>query len=351
MFPHQATGRRTLLPHRSKLCKSHWSNQWLTLDSELFFTKKARQSLMPYLRVLPALVLLVAAVGLNGSRVAAQELEPRAYSVAPVGTNIAVVALGRLAGDLSFDPTLLVEDAEAAINAVTIGYFRSVSFLGRSASLSVAVPYMSGRVQGRLAGEFQSLTRSGLPDSRVRFAVNLIGAPAMDLEAFTQYRQRTNLGASVVVVAPTGQYDSSKVINLGSNRWAFKPELGLSHAFGRWTLDVYAGAWLFSANDDFLGRTREQDPLASTQVHLIYTVRRGLWVAFDANFFAGGRTTIDGVSNLDLQRNSRIGATVSVPLRRRHSVNVAFGTGLTATVGADFNAVAIAYQYLWGGGL
>ena len=158
---------------------------------------------MSRLRVLLALVLLVAAVGLRESRVAAQHLEPRAYSVAPVGTNIAVLALGRLAGDLSFDPTLLVEDAEPAINAVTIGYFRSVSFLGRSASLSVAVPYMSGRVQGRLAGEFQSLTRSGLPDARVRFAVNLIGAPAMDLQAFTQYRQRTNLGASVVVVAPS----------------------------------------------------------------------------------------------------------------------------------------------------
>ena len=280
-----------------------------------------------------------------------QELEPRAYSVSPVGTNVVVFAYGRSAGDLSFDPTLPIEDAKASINAASVSYFRSFNFLGRSANVALAVPYLWGSAEGRLAGEFQAITRSGLPDPRLRFGINLVGAPAMDLKEFVNYRQKTNVGASLAVVAPTGQYDPNKLINIGSNRWAFKPELGLSRAVGRWVLDFYAGAWLFTANDNFQGQIREQDPIGTTQFHLSYNLRRRLWVAFDANYFIGGRTSVDGVRRLDLQRNSRVGTTFSVPLSRRQSVKVAFSTGAFTTIGADFNAFAIGYQYLWGAGL
>ena len=145
--------------------------------------------------------------------------------------------------------------------------------------------------------------------------------------------------------------DPNKLINIGSNRWAFKPELGLSHATGRWILDFYAGAWLFTANNNFRGQVREQKPIGTTQFHLSYNLRRRLWVGFDANFFVGGRTSVDGVRRLDLQRNSRVGTTVSVPLSRRQSVKVALSTGAFTTIGADFNAFAIGYQYLWGAGL
>lgn len=280
-----------------------------------------------------------------------QELEPRAYSVSPGGTNFVVFAYGRSAGDLSFDPTLPIEDAKASVNTASVGYFRSFNFLGRSANVALAVPYLLGSTEGRLADEFQAITRSGLPDPWLRFGINLVGAPAMDLKEFVNYRQKSNLGASLVVVAPIGQYDPNKLINIESNRWAFKPELGLSRAIGRSVLDFYAGAWLFTANDNFQGRIREQDPIGTTQFHLSYNLRRRLWAAFDANFFVGGRTTVNGIRRLDFQRNSRIGTTVSIPLSRRQSVKVAFSTGAFTTIGADFIAFAIGYQYLWGVGL
>jgi len=294
--------------------------------------------------------LLIMGQGSTG-RVRGQQLEPRAYSVSPVGTNIVVLGYGRSTGDIAFDPSLPITDASAKINGAFAGYFRSVSFFGRSANVSVALPYVWGNLQGNVGGQFQQVRRSGLGDPSVRFAVNLYGARAMDLKKFSKYRQKTVIGASVVVVAPLGQYDPAKAINLGGNRWACKPEIGISRAVRRLSLDFYLGAWLFTANNNFQGRTRTQSPIASSQFHLSYNVKPKLWVAFDATFYAGGRTTLNGVRGNDLQRNSRIGGTLSLKLDRRQSLKFAYSRGAFTNIGADFQSVSVAYQYLWGRGL
>jgi Putative MetA-pathway of phenol degradation len=294
--------------------------------------------------------LLLAGSGLI-PRVAGQQLEPRAYSVSPVGTNIVVFGYGLSKGDLSFDPSLPITDASATINSAYAGYFRSIDFFGRSANISVALPYVWGNLQGKVEGQFQQAQRSGLGDPIVRFAVNLHGAPAMDLKKFAAYRQKTVIGASVVVVAPLGQYDPAKAINLGVNRWAFKPEVGISQAVRRMYLDFYLGAWLFRPNNNFLGRTRKQNPIVTSQFHLSYIVKPKLWVAFNATFYTGGRTTVNDVRSNDLQHNTRVGGTLSLKLDRRQSLKFAYSRGAFTNIGANFQSVSVAYQYLWGRGL
>lgn len=294
--------------------------------------------------------LLLAGSGLIW-RTAGQQLEPRAYSVSPVGTNIVVFGYGRSTGDVAFDPSLPITDASATINAASAGYFRSIDLLGRSANVSVALPYVWGSLQGNVAGQFQQVRRSGLGDPLVRFAVNLHGAPAMNLKEFGAYRQKTIIGASVVVVAPLGQYDSAKAINLGGNRWAFKPEVGISRAVRRVFLDLYLGAWLYTPNNNFQGRTRKQDPIATSQFHLSYNVKPKLWVAFNATLYAGGRTSVNGIRGDDFQRNSRVGGTLSYRLDRRQSLKFAYSRGAITTIGASFQSISVAYQYLWGRGL
>ena len=281
----------------------------------------------------------------------AQELEPRAYSVSSVGFNILVVADTFNTGDLAFDPTLPIDDAQANINVAGIGYVRTLGIAGRSASIGVVAPYVRGNLDGLYLGEYQAVHRSALGDPRVRFAINLHGAPAMTAEEFAAYRQKTNVGASLLVVAPLGQYHPAKLINVGTNRWSFKPEIGVSHALGRWTLEGYAGAWLFTDNRDFRnGNVRAQAPIGSFQFHAIYTIRPRLWVAFDANYFTGGRTSINGVDNFDLQRNSRAGLTLALPLNRQQSIKLTYSRGARTTIGADFESFGLSYQYVWGGG-
>ena len=281
----------------------------------------------------------------------AQELEPRAYSISPTGMNFGIVAFTRSAGDIGFDAALPIEDANAVLHGTFFAYGRSVEFLGRSGSIAVALPYIWGEIQANIDGIPQQARRSGLANPAVRFAVNLYGAPAMDVETFAKYRQTTNLGASVVIVPPLGQYDPAKLINIGTNRWGAKPEIGISRRFGDWYLDLYVGAWLFSANNNYHGRVRSQGPIASAEVHVSYNFKPRLWAAFDANFYTGGRTAIDGVARADLQRNSRLGATISIPVTRRQSVKFSGSTGAVTNIGADFVSIGVAYQYLWGRGL
>jgi hypothetical protein len=281
-----------------------------------------------------------------------QQLEPGAYSVSPVGVNIFLVTNGLSWGDVNFDPSLPVEDAEATVNTTVFAYIRALNILGRSANIGIGLPLTAGKVQGIYIGEFAKVDRLGLRDPFIRLAINLYGAPAMSLEEFTRYRLRTNIGFSTVIVPPLGQYDPSKLINLGSNRWSFKPELAISRAFGKWTFELYGGAWLFTDNTNFFnGKTRKQDLIGSGQLHLLYTFKPRMWIAFNANFYTGGRTSVDGNLNQDLQRNSRYGATFTMPLNPRHSLKLAYSRGAFTTIGADFDALAVSYQVIWGGGL
>ncbi len=198
----------------------------------------------------------------------AQELEPGAYWPIPVGLNIATVVNSLNWGDLAFDPSAPIDEASATINTTAFAFTRAIAVAGRSTNLGVVLPVVGGHVEGLYLGEPAEVGRFGLGDPRVRFAMNLYGAPAMVPKAFAGYRQRMLIGVSITVAPPLGQYDSAKLINLGTNRWSFKPEVGISRARGKWVFEGMAGVWLFTDNTDFVGgRTREQDPIAAMQVH------------------------------------------------------------------------------------
>ena len=225
---------------------------------------------------------------------------------------------------------------------------RSFGLAGRSANVGVVVPIVAGHIEGLYLGEPAEVGRFGLADPRVKLGVNLYGAPTMTPKEFGSYRQRGIVGVSLTVVMPLGQYDSPKLINIGNNRWAVKPEIGVSRAYGKWVVEGMAGVWLFSDNTEFVGgRTRQQDPIVATQFHVTYRFTRAMWLAADANYYTGGRTTIGGKTNLDFQRNSRVGATFSKGLNRHSAIRMSVSRGAYTTIGADFTSIAVGYNYAW----
>ena len=278
----------------------------------------------------------------------AQELEPGAYWPIPAGLNIVTAVNSFNVGDVAFDPSAPIDESSATINTTALSLTRAFSLAGRSANAGVALPVIGGHLDGRYFGEFTEVGRFGLGDPRVRLAMNLFGAPAMTPSDFASYRQRTLVGASVTVVLPLGQYDPAKLVNLGTNRWSFKPEFGLSRSYGKWVVEAMAGVWLFTDNTDFFGGvTRSQAPIAEMQVHLTYKFKRSMWLAADANYYTGGRTTIGGTPNIDFQRNSRIGATYSTTLSRGHAIRLSVSRGAYTTIGGDFTSIAVGYNYAW----
>jgi len=282
----------------------------------------------------------------------AQEIEPRAYSNAPIGVNFLVAGYAYTRGGLAFDSALPLKNPQLETSSAVLGYARVLDLWGKSAKLDAIVPYSWLSGSADYAGQPVQRIVDGPLDPKIRLSVNLYGAPALTLQQFKDYRQDLIIGASLQVSVPWGQYDSSRLVNIGTNRWFVKPEIGLSKALGRWTLECSAAATLYTNNEDFYGgNKRSQDPIWSTQGHAIYSFRSGVWASVDATYFMGGRTTINGVANDDLQQNWRLGGTLAFPVDTRNSVKLYASSGVSARTGNNYDLLGIAWQYRWGGGL
>jgi hypothetical protein len=180
------------------------------------------------------------------------------------------------------------------------------------------------------------------------FALYVVGGPARPPGVLAGGRPGASLGVSLSVVAPTGQYVPAQLINVGSNRWAFKPEVGLSYPFGKWFAEASAGAWLFKDNNNFRGgQRRSQKPLSVLQLHAGYNFRPGLWLAADLGRYAGGATELNGIPNRDRQENKRYGLTLSVPLAAGWSTKLSWSKGWATRAGGDFKTVSATLQYRW----
>ncbi len=302
--------------------------------------------------LLTAVCSLAALLLLAGISAKAQDLEPRAYSASPVGLSFVGVAFGRSNGGVAFDPSLPIQDARATLYSPALGLGHTFGLLGRQALFTAALPYAWGNASGVVGNGLQSVSRSGLADVRGRFSINIKGSPALSPREFVQRGSHgVIVGTSLAFVAPSGQYGNTKLINIGSNRWAFKPELGVSVPVKKFDLDLYAGAWFFTANDNFYtGHSiRTQTPLTSLQAHISYTVRRGLWLAVDSTWYGGGQVTVNNGPPQARQNNSRLGVTASLPLSKGNSLKIAYSNGVSGTIGSNFSTVSAGWQYAWFG--
>lgn len=291
-------------------------------------------------------------LALGGGSALAQSIEPRAYSNAPVGMNFLIAGSAYAEGGLEADASVPLTNANLQVHTTVLAYARSLDLWGRSGKLDVMIPYAWLSGDADYAGQPVEREASGFGGPRLRVSMNFIGAPALPMKAFADYQQHLIVGASLQVGLPTGQYDADKLVNIGSNRGFVKPELGVSKASGPWTLELSTAATIFGDNEDFYGgHLREQDPIYSLQGHLVYSFRSGIWAALTGTYFTGGRTTLDGVKGDDLQKSSRVGATLALPVNRRHSIKLYASTGLSIRTGTDYDAIGAAWQYRWGEGL
>jgi hypothetical protein len=278
----------------------------------------------------------------------AQELEPRTYSPSPVGTNFVALSYAYLTGNVLTDPSLPVTNVQARINTFSLGYERTFGLAGHSASLALVIPYSRGSLSGNVIDAPAEIYRAGMGDLRIRFAFNLLGGPALSPEEFARRSPTGSMGLSLTVTAPTGQYVPSRLVNVGTNRWAFKPEIGISQPVENWFFEATAGAWFFSSNNDFFrGNERSQNPLLMLQLHGGYQFRPGAWIAADIGYAAGGDTSVNGVPDSDRQSNMRYGLTFSMPLARNWSTKLALSNGLITRVGGNYKEISLTLQYHW----
>ena len=289
----------------------------------------------------------------------AQDLAPRTYIITPIHWNAVTLTYSFSSGDITTNSAIPITNVTGTLHVPVLNCFHSLKFFGRSANILASLPYGVVHYQGMLEDNERKVYRSGLLDSSFRFSVNLKGGPAMSVKDYLAWKQKTILGVSLRVVAPTGQYDGTKLVNNGANRWAFKPEFGYSERWGHWVLDGYAAMWFFTTNHEFFShnaffpgnQTQSQKPIGSFEGHLSYGLKQQrLWFSLDGNFWYGGRTSRNGVENIStLQTSSRVGATAAFPLSTHQSLKFSYSDGAYVRLGGNYQNVSAAWQYSWVG--
>jgi len=281
----------------------------------------------------------------------AQDLEPRRWTHLPTGTDILGVNYAFTAGDLTFDPVLRIEDAEVEMHTVALAYTRYFDGAGRTARLDVVVPLQSGAWDGLVDGAPRSVNRDGLADPIVRLSTILVGAPALSGQEFVDFRKahsvQTTVGAAVEVRLPFGEYQEDKLINLGQNRFAISPQVGVLHTSGEWSFELTASLFAFTDNDEFWnGNKLEQDLLYAVQTHVVKAFGQDWWIAAGAAYAWAGESTINDVHKGDDKSSLVYGA--SVGFRIDASQNIRFGyvrTDPLNELGAETHSFALGWSF------
>ena|ERR1700758_3332789 len=286
--------------------------------------------------------------------VCAQDLSPRAYVITPVHANAALLTWSYFNGGLNVNgaSAIPITGAMGVYNVQIISLYHSFDFFGRSANVAVGLPYAIGTFSAMGPKREVSVYRSGMVDLTTRFSVNLLGGPAMQPREFAKWRQKVLLGASLRMIAPTGQYSSKELVTWGINRWAFKPELGYSERWGNWLLDAYAGAWFYTTNPASFAfpkpLSQTENPIGSFEGHISRNFGAGTWVSFDGNFWWGGVTTLGGRQRPDTrQTSSRLGGTAAWRYSHHQSIKVSYSDGAYVRFGGNYQNVSVAWQYSW----
>lgn len=284
----------------------------------------------------------------------AQDLEPRRWSHLPTGLNIIGLGGGWTDGDIFLDPVLLAEDVTFDLYVAGAGYVRSFELLGKSSRIDINVPYASGRWQGIVDGQDTSLRRRGFMDPRLRFSINLYGAPALSGKEYLRYRMEnpvtTTIGAALAVKFPLGDYDNTKLINLGSNRMTYRPQLGVLHQRHKWQFEFTGSVFIYGTNDDFWnGNVLKQDPMYFAQGHAIYSFKPGWWASFSGGYAHGGRSSVNGVPKSDDKRTRYFALSLGLPINRQQGLKFTYLTSDThVSTGNHTNALLMGWSINWG---
>jgi hypothetical protein len=284
----------------------------------------------------------------------AQDLEPRRWSHLPTGTNVIGMGAAWTDGDIFADPVARIEDATFEMYTLNSSYIRSYDWFGKSSRIDFRLPYSYGRWEGLLDGQYASIRRHGFSDPSIRVSMNLYGAPPLKGMRFVQYRAShpvtTTVGAAVSLTLPWGEYYSTRLINLGNNRYVLRAQLGVLHQRGPWQFEVTTTASFYQDNDEFFANSQlEQDPQWFFQGHVIRSFKRGMWASVSSGFSYAGETQINGVPKNNDDRTRYLSLSFGMPINNQQAVKITWVSADTnVVIGSSSDTLALGWTFNWG---
>lgn len=172
-----------------------------------------------------------------------------------------------------------------------IYYFKTS---GNMATVQALIPFGDVSLDGKDTGNV-SFSSSGLGDISILTGMWLIDDPI----------SKTWFGISEWIKIPTGEYDNNRVLNIGTNQWAFKTEMGLAKGFGNFYLEFIPSAEFYTDNSDYgpSGSDLEKEPVFVSESHLSADITKTFIISLDHYYKKGGETSISGASMGDEASN------------------------------------------------
>lgn len=285
-------------------------------------------------------------------RALAQFTDPHTYDNTAVGTNQLELSYTHVHANASIDTSLIVEGAKFNIDQGIIDYSHYFGLWQRMMWIEASLPIAG--LGGSVTGTTIRGSVAGTGDSSYVLGALLKGGPALNVGQFENYRPTSTIGVSLTVTAPTGTYNAEKILNLGSDRWSFKPEVGLSHPFGseqKWQIEGYANAYFYTDNTSYHGREiLRQKPLPGIEGHLSYSFNDRLWASLDSRYSFRGKTFVNGVDQANGQQNFLLGSEMNLSLNSRNALVFVFAKALVHQNGPAVTGFSVKYDYTWGKG-
>jgi hypothetical protein len=270
----------------------------------------------------------------------AQEIEARQYSNAPIGINFVTGGIAQARG------------GSYRLTTEAVNLTRIVNVFGQSGRISLLLPYAQLTGSGSIGSQNINASAEGLSDPVIKVSANLYGAPALSLDEFKGYQQDLIIGTSLAASIPWGKYNSDQMLNVGANRSLIQPGIGASQAIGPWRLELAGMATIYTSNNNFLGgQTLSQNPMYSTESHVIYYFENTAWISADATYYIGGQSYVNGSPINGSQENWRFGSTLSYPINKQNSIRLTGSKGVYSKTSNSYDALGVSWQYRWGGGL
>lgn len=278
-------------------------------------------------------------LGTWSGMVAAQEIEARLYSNAPIDYNFLGLGFSQAITDKSQRST------------ESLSYTRTFDVFGQSGKVNVVLPYAELQSHTTVGGQVITRSAQGLADPTIRLSANLYGAPALSAEEFKHYQQDLIIGANVAVALPWGEYNSNQSLNVGTNRTFIQPGLGASQAVGPWRFELSGNATFFSNNSDYYGgRVLSEAPVYSATGHVIYYFPSTAWLSTDVTFYSGGQKSINGQQVGNILDSGLFGATLSIPVNAHNAIKFHAAEGSFFNLGQYYTVYGVVWQYRWGDG-
>jgi len=274
----------------------------------------------------------------------------RDWQNTPTDLNMVFGYYNRIDTNTPIDTTLPITGLSLNADLYLFRYARSFGIDGRGSAIQFVQPYADVSASFDNAQFFTGTKRNGgMGDTQIVFAHNIFGGPALSKEEFAQWKPETFLTAAAWLTLPTGDYDKDRIINIGANRWVFKPELGFGTPIGPTWLEINTWVSLFGDNKDYHGDSKlEQKPLYAIEGHYSYTINRALWASLDATYSRGGESRIDGDWQDNKQENALLGASMGFMLSPQFGGLLAYTDTVSERRGSpDVTTWTLRFQYVW----